>query len=73
MFLERGSLALLASMELGSAGCVNVSPAQRRVLAEDVMDLDYAARSQALQQHMLQYREGSVGGDGGGGSGCGCN
>lgn len=55
------------------AGCANVSPSQRRHLASDVMNLDDAALERTLQDHMLQYREGSVGGNGGGGSGCGCN
>ncbi len=74
LVLERGLLVVLVSATwLGAAGCVNVAPSQRRYLAEEVMNLDYAARSRSLQEHMLQYREGSVGGNGGGGSGCGCN
>lgn len=55
------------------AGCARVNPSQRRHLAHEVMDLDADGREVAMEEHVLQYREASVGGRGGGGSGCGCN
>lgn len=68
----RTSIRLIAIIVLAE-GCARVKPHERRILASDVMDLDAAPREAAMQEHALEYREGSVGGNGGGGSGCGCN
>lgn len=61
---------IVATLTLG--GCASVKPHERALLAADLMDLDGEAREQAMQEHFLEYREGSAGGRGGGGSGCGC-
>ena len=66
-------MTIVGLTELLGAGCTTVQPHQRRLLATDVMDLDGDAREVSMEEHVLEYREGSVGGRGGGGSGCGCN
>jgi hypothetical protein len=53
-------------------GCVRVKPYQRAVHAkagmQDPEDID-----RKLEEHVRDYREGSMGGSGTGGGGCGCN
>lgn len=67
------SLVVLGCCALLLGACARVKPHERKELATDVMDLDGDAREVSMEEHVLQYREGSVGGRGGGGSGCGCN
>ncbi len=66
---------LLAAMLIGltGAGCKTIRADQRETLTRPVMALDPAPGAAALRQHVLDTREGSVGGFGGGGGGCGCN
>lgn len=55
------------------AGCKTIRADQRETLAKPAMALDPEPGANALRQHVLITREGSVGGFGGGGGGCGCN
>ena len=65
-------VALLAS---GCAGtrAWTVKPHQRAYLADRIMRLDADAQQKKSDQHVLNYREGAIGGDGTAGGGCGCN
>jgi hypothetical protein len=73
------TLALLGLLAggLGSNGCAvskwTVRPHQRELLADRIMKLDADAQEQAAEQHILENREGAVGGSGTSGGGCGCN
>ena len=46
---------------------------QRELLADRIMKLDADPQEQASEQHILENREGAVGGSGTSGGGCGCN
>ena len=69
-------LALTAGV-LASNGCSvskwTVRPHQRELLADRIMKLDADPQEQAAEQHILENREGAVGGSGTAGGGCGCN
>ncbi len=65
------ALSLLLAMLLG--GCGAVKPWERAKLAKPKMQLVPDAQAAMLEQHVYDYREGSIGGYGGGGGGCGCN
>jgi len=54
-------------------GCTGVSPYEREFLADPIMQFDPDPEENVLRQHLLNAREGSMGGYGGGGGGCGCN
>ncbi len=54
------------------AGCTRVKPYQRETHAKKSMQ-DQASVDKKLDEHVHEYREGSVGGRGAGGGGCGCN
>jgi hypothetical protein len=60
-----------------SSGCSvskwTVRPHQRELLADKIMSLDAVGQEQAAEQHILENREGAVGGNGTSGGGCGCN
>ena len=56
-----------------TSGCAAVKPWDRGRLARPCMALDPAPEGTLVEQHVYQYREGSVGGYGGLGGGCGCN
>jgi hypothetical protein len=62
---------------LVSSGCAaskwTVRPHQRELLADKIMSLDAIGQEQAAEQHILENREGAVGGNGTAGGGCGCN
>jgi hypothetical protein len=72
-------LAILAvvAAAIGSSGCSvskwTVRPHQRELLADKIMSLDAIGQEQAAEQHILENREGAVGGSGTSGGGCGCN
>ena len=55
------------------AGCVRVHPWQRERLADRAMRPDPDPSEAKLDDHVHEYREGSIGGTGVGGGGCGCN
>ena len=55
------------------AGCQQVKPWQRGMLADPVMRADRDPAGQALAEHVYFSREAATGGRGVGGGGCGCN
>jgi hypothetical protein len=61
----------------GGAGCAaskwTVRPHQRELLADRIMKLDADPQEQAAEQHIIENREGAIGGSGTSGGGCGCN
>jgi hypothetical protein len=62
-----GALALLA------AGCVNVKPWERDLLAEHGMRPNRDPLATATREHLWFSREAANGGRSIGGGGCGCN
>ena len=62
---------------ISMSGCAvigkHVNAYERSTLSKDGMSLVVNAKESALQNHMINAREGSVGGVGGAGGGCGCN
>ena len=65
-------LSLIALSWL-SGGCATVRPEQRAVLADPVMQFESEPGEEAARQHVLENREGSLGGTSIKGGGCGCN
>lgn len=63
-------LVLLSGL---AAGCATVRPEQRAVLADPVMQFDSEPGEEAARKHVLENREGSLGGTSIKGGGCGCN
>lgn len=63
----------LASGACGSSRSWLVKPHQRELLADRIMRLDVDAQEKAADQHVLNTREGAMGGYGTTGGGCGCN
>jgi hypothetical protein len=55
------------------SACAGARPWERELLARPKMRFDPEPDAALLEQHVYEYREGSVGGYGGGGGGCGCN
>jgi hypothetical protein len=55
------------------AGCVRVKPYERELLAKPTMTFQPDPHEDVLDLHMLEAREGAVGGYGSAGGGCGCN
>lgn len=51
----------------------NVNAYERSTLSKEGMALVQNPKELALQNHMINAREGSSGGVGGAGGGCGCN
>jgi hypothetical protein len=74
---KAGLLGLLLALVAGGSGCAaskwTVRPHQRELLADRIMQLDANGQEQAAEQHILENREGAVGGSGTSGGGCGCN
>lgn len=68
----RRAAAVIVAAAL-TTGCARVKPYERGRLAQPDMALDGDEDLTAGQLHATEYREGSVGGEGGGGGGCGCN
>jgi hypothetical protein len=56
-----------------AAGCVRVKPYERELLAKPTMTFQPDPHEDVLDLHMLEAREGAVGGYGSAGGGCGCN
>jgi hypothetical protein len=65
-------LSLFVFSVVAGAGCAVVKPYQRELLAQPGMSFELTADG-AIEQHMLEAREGSAGGFGASGGGCGCN
>ena len=58
----------------GFAGCARTLPYEREYLADPIMQFDPDPEENIMRQHLLNSREGGIGGyGGGGGGGCGCN
>lgn len=55
------------------AGCAPVKPYERELLAKPIMTFQPDPYEDVLDLHMLEAREGAVGGYGSAGGGCGCN
>jgi hypothetical protein len=64
---------LVVVLAAGIAGCANVQPWEREVLAREDMQLDANALDAAFDDHIYFSKEGTSGGRGFGGGGCGCN
>ena len=72
--IRRGALALVGALSILVSGCATVRPWQRELHAKRCMQINPDPTATALQQHVLEYREGASGGyEAIGGSGCGCN
>jgi hypothetical protein len=67
-----GELMGVALCAVLLAGCVRVKAHQRGIHAKPAMQ-DQDEVEAKLDEHVKEYREGSVGGSGAGGGGCGCN
>ncbi len=52
--------------------CARVQPWQREKLAEPIMMFDSNPIEKGIQEHHLDYREGSAGATGAQSGGCGC-
>ena len=65
--------ALTLSVAAMATGCAGTQAWERESLAKRKMQLNEDPEAVLLEQHVYQYREGSVGGYGAGGGGCGCN
>ena len=63
----------VAWLLLALAGCAQVAPWEREVLARREMQLDGAPLDAAFDDHIYFSKEASSGGRGFGGGGCGCN
>jgi len=63
---------VLAVVAVLASGC-GVKAYQRGHLAKSKMQFNPSPEQNQLEQHVYNYREGSVGGYDGGGGGCGCN
>jgi len=76
-FARRLALVALAAAAVACNGCGaskwTVRPHQRELLADRIMSLDAIGQEQAAEQHILENREGAIGGSGTAGGGCGCN
>jgi hypothetical protein len=55
------------------AGCVVVKPYERELLSKRTMVFQPDPHEDVLDLHMLEAREGAIGGYGSAGGGCGCN
>jgi hypothetical protein len=67
------ALSILLGVLAASAGCVGVKPYERELLAKPTMTFQPDPHEDVLDLHMLEAREGAVGGYGSAGGGCGCN
>ncbi|MBK7582254.1 MAG: DUF4266 domain-containing protein [Myxococcales bacterium] len=64
---------VLTSMLITLGACATVRPEQRSILADPVMQFEADSPKEAQLQHVLENREGSIGGGSVKGGGCGCN
>ncbi len=55
-----------------AAGCAHVTPIQREMLSEPVMQMAPDSREWAHEQHWIETLEASTGGYGGAAGGCAC-
>jgi hypothetical protein len=71
--MTRLNSVLILATFAALAGCANVKPWEREVLARPDMQLDANALDTAFDDHIYFSKEGTSGGRGFGGGGCGCN
>lgn len=64
---------LLVGLALAFAGCADVDPWQRGILAKPHMALEPNPRVSELRKHVQTSREAASGGSEATGGGCGCN
>lgn len=69
----RGGLRLACALLTLLAACAGVRPEEKEHLAEPAMTWGDEGLTEAHEQHVLDNREGSVGGGETRGGGCGCN
>lgn len=70
--VKRPSLLGTMLIALLAASCVRVKPHEREAHARKTMQ-ERDASDARLENHVHEYREGSMGGAGVRGGGCGCN
>ncbi len=63
---------LLWLLALAVSGCATVQPWEKGDLAYPIMIFDENPIDDGIDEHYLDYREGSVGGTGAQSGGCGC-
>ena len=66
-------ILLLLAFSVAAVGCVRVKPYEREILAKPMMTFQPDPHEDILDNHMIEAREGAVGGYGSAGGGCGCN
>jgi hypothetical protein len=66
-------LAIVIALGGAGAGCARVKPYERELLAKPMMLFQADPHEDVLDNHMIEAREGAVGGYGSAGGGCGCN
>ena len=66
-------LLLFAALASSVFAAACVKPYQRELLSKKIMIFQPDPHEDVLDQHMLEAREGAVGGYGSAGGGCGCN
>jgi hypothetical protein len=64
-------IAIVAGM--AAAGCAEVKPWQRNILAQPEMQLERDFMDTYVDEHIYFSKEAATGGRGIGGGGCGCN
>lgn len=69
--MRRYLFAILLLVAAGS-GCATVKPWERGELSDPIMIFDENPIDAGINEHHLNYREGSVGGTGAQSGGCGC-
>ena len=63
---------IIAAVCFLGAGCATVQPWEREGLADPIMQFDENPIEAGVQEHHIDYREGSSGATGAQGGGCGC-
>jgi hypothetical protein len=63
----------LFAVAVVATGCAKVKPYERELLAKPMMLFQADPHEDVLDNHMIEAREGAVGGYGSAGGGCGCN
>lgn len=66
-------LALIAALSVALSGCAFVGAAKRATLSKRCMQFQEDGDELALENHLIDSREGSSGARGARGGGCGCN
>lgn len=70
---RRGARGLVLAIALAMGGCSTVQPQDKEYLAEPAMTWGDERAAASHENHIVDNREGSFGGDTSKGGGCGCN